>query len=1136
MAGARSGVDVMSIRTRAAGLPGGGLVRAAAMVLAALGSVAFGRVAAAQQSAGGPAPWVGDAGIVETVEQIMARSRAHGAPAAARALQPWRGADRSRLLNNPWSPAVSQWPPAGPSNPGFAPADPTDPFGGHDRGGPNNPQTLGTNFLAGTLATNVPGYIPPDTMGDVSPTQILVCLNGAIKVFGRTGVVGALNTDTDTFFNSVRNGQSVVDPRVRWDRLSQRWYVSMINVANNSNRVVLAVSNSATITNASSFTFFQFQQDLVAPAGNAGQFADYPSLGVDANAVYIGANIFTAGNGSFVGGTAWVIRKSALLTNSLVVTAFRAIQTGNGPGPYAARGVNNDDPGATEGYFIGSDGGTFGILSIRRVFNPGGVPSLSGNIQVSVPTTVNPVNVPAQGSSLPVSASDDRLYQAEIHRDRNTGVRTLWTAHAIQVNASGVASNSGGRDGARWYQLGNMTGSPTLLQSGTLFDSAASNPRYYIYPTCIMSGQGHMALGASFGGAATFMAAGTAGRLVTDPSGTIQAPTTIIAGSGPYTVDYGTGRNRWGDYSATAVDPADDMTFWTFQEYADATNDWAVRVTKLVAPPPATPASASPASLAQGATNVDVVITGTSASGSGFFDPAHPDFPNAISAAVNGAGVAVNSVTYTDATHVTLNITVGGAATTGARTVTVTNPDGQNATSGNILSITTGTPPNDACADAIFIGSGTVTGSTVGATNDGAFGACGSATGAPDVWYYTFVGGGCSGTLTVDLCGSGYDTVVSVLTGNCGGLTEIGCDDDSNCASNSLNSQLSVPATGGTIYFIRVSGFNGASGAFTMAVSFAVTPGPAPANDLCANATAITPGTYSGSTCNATPDATATSCPFTPSATPDVWYAYTPGCSGAVTVSTCGSNYDTVLGVYSGSCGSLAEVACNDDDCGVQSVVSFSGVAGTVYHIRVAGYNGAAGNYVLNLSNSASPANDACAAAVAISNGSTPFTTVCSSRDGNDSCRPTATAGDVWYTYTATCTGRLWVNTCGANYDSDITVYTGACGALTEIACNDDAPAGPCAGTLQSFVAPRVTAGATYTIRVSGFNAAVGSGTLHITCCRVDMNGDGAVNVADYLAFLSLYSAGNAAADVNGDGQINVADYLAFLSLYSSGC
>jgi hypothetical protein len=54
--------------------------------------------------------------------------------------------------------------------------------------------------------------------------------------------------------------------------------------------------------------------------------------------------------------------------------------------------------------------------------------------------------------------------------------------------------------------------------------------------------------------------------------------------------------------------------------------------------------------------------------------------------------------------------------------------------------------------------------------------------------------------------------------------------------------------------------------------------------------------------------------------------------------------------------------------------------------------------------------------------------------------------------------------------------------------------------------------------------------------CTADFNGDGQINVADFLAFLSAYSAGAAAADLNADGQINISDFLAYLSGYAAGC
>jgi len=89
-----------------------------------------------------------------------------------------------------------------------------------------------------------------------------------------------------------------------------------------------------------------------------------------------------------------------------------------------------------------------------------------------------------------------------------------------------------------------------------------------------------------------------------------------------------------------------------------------------------------------------VTITGTSSSGSEFYDPganlSAPALPfNHITASVSG-GVTVNSVTYTDPTHVTLNLNTT-AAPNGAKNITITNPDGQSTTANGVLFV--GAPP-----------------------------------------------------------------------------------------------------------------------------------------------------------------------------------------------------------------------------------------------------------------------------------------------------------------------------------------------------------------------------------------------------------------------------------------------------------
>jgi hypothetical protein len=517
----------------------------------------------------------------------------------------------------------------------------------------------------------------------------MVTVNGRIRVFDKDGTnPGVLDVSDSTFWSSVRNGLDVTDPQVEYDRLSQRWIVAQINFdpTNPSfvnNRIMLAVSSGPEITSQSDFTYYFFTQNGPNPGATA-RFADYPQMGIDANAIYIGTNDF-ASNGSFAGTTAYVIRKSSVTAGGpIVVTAFRGLTNGIGVGPDSPQPAQNMDPNVGEGYIVGPDNASFGKLDIRRISNPGGTPSISGNLSVTVPSTTFPENVPAQGSPHKLDALDDRLFEAMIGRDES-GTLSLWTAHNIEVDSSGVASASGSRDGARWYQLGNLSTTPTLLQSGTLFDPAGTNPRYFWIPSIAMNGQGHASLNSSTAGTGRFAEVASTAHLSGDSTGTTEPFDITQTSSSTYNV--GDNPERWGDYSQTVVDPTDNMTFWTFQEYTYGTDDWGVQVIKLRPPPPASPTSATPNTVASGQSSVSVTVTGTSVNGSGFFDPGSdpggPGYDNHIDATVSG-GVVVNDVTYTDPTHVTLDLDTTGA-TAGSQDLTIINPDGQSSTGSNIL-------------------------------------------------------------------------------------------------------------------------------------------------------------------------------------------------------------------------------------------------------------------------------------------------------------------------------------------------------------------------------------------------------------------------------------------------------------------
>ena len=81
-----------------------------------------------------------------------------------------------------------------------------------------------------------------------------------------------------------------------------------------------------------------------------------------------------------------------------------------------------------------------------------------------------------------------------------------------------------------------------------------------------------------------------------------------------------------------------------------------------------------------------------------------------------------------------------------------------------------------------------------------------------------------------------------------------------------------------------------------------------------------------------------------------VWYRYTPATTRIVTIDTSGSDYDTVLAVWTGSRGSLSSVICNDDYYSLQSQVEFTAEAGTTYYIEATSYSSPGGQLALSFS------------------------------------------------------------------------------------------------------------------------------------------------------------------------------------------
>lgn len=214
-----------------------------------------------------------------------------------------------------------------------------------------------------------------------------------------------------------------------------------------------------------------------------------------------------------------------------------------------------------------------------------------------------------------------------------------------------------------------------------------------------------------------------------------------------------------------------------------------------------------------------------------------------------------------------------------------------------------------------------------------------------------------------------------------------------------------------------------------------------------------------------------------------VWFSWTPPRSGILTIDTCDSDFDTLLAIYTGNLGGLAEVAADDDACGAYggSAIEVFVWEYTTYRIVVDGVTGDTGTFALWFA--MVPANDDFGGAQALSGefDSRSGRTYAASHEVAEPLHAGARGtGSVWYAWTAPRNLRATVDTCSSGGDTLLAVYTGsAVDALSLVAANDDAWCG-----LNGSVVFDATAGTTYWIAVDGkaawqyFEVAVRTGPL----------------------------------------------------------
>ncbi|MFH1716732.1 MAG: hypothetical protein ABIF19_05230, partial [Planctomycetota bacterium] len=387
-----------------------------------------------------------------------------------------------------------------------------------------------------------------------------------------------------------------------------------------------------------------------------------------------------------------------------------------------------------------------------------------------------------------------------------------------------------------------------------------------------------------------------------------------------------------------------------------------------------------------------------------------------------------------------------------------------------------GAPGNDDCQNAESVGNVTdLAFDTTLATFDGP----GLYMTSPNIWYcYTAT---CTGGATVSLAGSSFDTKLAVYDGCACDPAEndfIKGNDDFHLQQ----SEMTFPVTAGEQYLIEVGGFSaGATGQGVMNITCSIQSG-APSNDNCSGAEQVYDvNDLPFDTTSATMDG-----PGLCVNSPNVWYSYSAFVTGDVTVSVFGlGNFDAKLAVYNGTYCNPTEddlIDCNDDfGNSYDPELTFKAVAGHDYLIEVGGYNeDATGRGLLTIDSGAAPppfSNDKCQNARPVGNVTNlAFDTQDATFDGPGHCM---NSPNIWFRYTAPCTGQATVSLCGSSFDTMLAIYDGSeCYPKQSdmIGCNDDA----C--DMQSELTIDVVAGQQYLIEVGSYGSETGKGVLTISC------------------------------------------------------
>ena len=436
-------------------------------------------------------------------------------------------------------------------------------------------------------------FIPADPIGAVGPTHLVAVGNSIVEWRRRDGT-GVSRQSLQDFFGSSTFG---FDPKVVYDDHAGRFVLIALerDLDAGESRIRVAVSQSADPEAGWWKLVIDARLDIdnLTVGQITPHWADYPGLGVDERAIFVTANMFTfssvVGSTAFADARLWIIDKglgsgglydggpgtvqvydpsqgspSELFT--LLPATVRGASPTGGAFFFAAAGWSAD--------FGVGNGSAPEFVAIVSVSDPMTTPTFRtqllnvGNIEYALPELPDapqPGCLALAGEDpepAPPIETNDRRALDVIHRDGE-----LWLCAQVLPETGPDA----GQATVHWWRLdARVPDTVVLLDQGDVGAEELGPATHTFMPSLAVNAAGDLALGFSAAGPALAVGAYFTGRRASDPASRMDPPSTLAEGQDCYRRSFCSGRNRWGDYSGTCIDPLDDDGFWIFNQFAVA--------------------------------------------------------------------------------------------------------------------------------------------------------------------------------------------------------------------------------------------------------------------------------------------------------------------------------------------------------------------------------------------------------------------------------------------------------------------------------------------------------------------------------------------------------------------------------------